>query len=129
IRKSVISEKEKDPFDTYHFFKERLDVKDINQVIFFWLMADYAQFDKNNPVDNQVFQKKIREVSTWSDFGIHPSYASNLHPKKLSVEIKRLKNILGKPILKSRQHYIKLKFPETYRNLLSNGIKEDYTMA
>ena len=129
IRKSVISENEKDPFDTYHFFKERLDVKDINQVIFFWLMADSAQFDKNNPVDNQVFQKKIREVSTWSDFGIHPSYASNLHPKKLSVEIKRLKNILGKPILKSRQHYIKLKFPETYRNLLSNGIKEDYTMA
>ena len=128
-RKSVISGNEKDPFDTFHLFKERLDAKDVDQVIFFWLMADYGEFDKNNPVDNHAFQEKIREVSIWSDFGIHPSYASNHHPKKLSIEIERLENILRKSILKSRQHYIKLKFPETYRNLISNGIKEDYTMA
>ena len=30
---------------------------------------------------------------------------------------------------KSRNHYITLKFPETYRNLISAGITDDYTMG
>ena len=129
IRNSVISGKTTDPFDTFDYFKERMDAKDVNTVLFFWLMADYAAFDKNNPVDNKAFQEKIREVSSWSDYGIHPSYASNREPQKLALEIKRLADVLDKPVVKSRQHYIKLKFPETYRHLISAGIKEDYSMA
>ena len=30
---------------------------------------------------------------------------------------------------KSRQHFLMLRFPETYRNLIANGISEDYTMG
>src|SRR5690606_6388446 len=93
------------------------------------LMADYAKFDKNNPVTNLFFQEKIREVSKWAEIGIHPSYASNSNPEKLKIEIQRLEKISGKRIRKSRQHYIKLNFPETYQNLIANGIEEDYTMA
>lgn len=98
-------------------------------MIFFWLMADYDEFDKNNPVNNPAFQAKIREISSWAEFGIHPSYASNSNLNKLKIEIERLSKVLGKPIEKSRQHYLKLKFPETYKNLLANVIKEDHTMA
>ena len=47
----------------------------------------------------------------------------------LQKEKKRLEEIIGKEVIKSRQHFLMLKFPETYRNLLKAGIKEDYTMG
>src|SRR5690606_12639845 len=97
--------------------------------IFFWLMADYGKFDKNNPVNNLEFQKQIQSVSKWAETGIHPSYASNSNPEKLKTEIQRLEKISGQKITKSRQHYIKLNLPETYQNLIEQGIEEDYTMA
>ena len=99
------------------------------RMIFFWLMADYGPFDKNNPVNNVQFQNKIREVSNWADCGIHPSYTSNSNPGKLKVEIERLEKIIGKKITKSRHHYLKLNFPGTYQNLIEKGITEDYTLA
>ena len=34
-----------------------------------------------------------------------------------------------KPVTKSRQHYIRMNLPETYRLLLENGIKEDHSMG
>lgn len=136
-RRKIISGKENDPFDTFEFFQSfldssipRNDKKDNNiSMIFFWLMADYGKFDKNNPVGNLNFAQKIREVSQWAESGIHPSYASNSQPEKLKKEIERLEKILGQKIKKSRQHYIMLRFPETYRNLIQNGIWEDYSMA
>ncbi|MBA5628734.1 polysaccharide deacetylase family protein [Moheibacter lacus] len=133
-RKKIISGKEKDPFDTFEVIKKWMDSfilrNDKNvKMIFFWLMADYGAFDKNNPVSNLAFQEKIKEIAAWSESGVHPSYASNSNPEKLEVEIKRLEKILGKKIRKSRQHYIKLSFPETYQNLIQKGIQEDYSMG
>ncbi len=127
-RKRIIFNKEKDPFDTFELFKN-LRNRYKNKVVFFWLMADYDRFDKNNPTENRYFKEKIKEISEWAEFGIHPSYASNSNPEKLKKEIRRLENVLGEKVLKSRQHYIKLTFPETYQRLIQEGIKEDYTMA
>jgi len=127
-RRRIISEDEADPFDTFDYFKllkEKYDFK----MIFFWLMADYGHFDKNNPVGNSNFQNKIREASTWAGCGIHPSYVSNSSKEKLKAEIERLSGILEEPIEKSRQHYIRLSFPGTYQNLINAGIKEDFTMG
>lgn len=128
-RRNALNSKEKDPFDTFSYFKDRFNSKEVKKVIFFWLMADYGTFDKNNPVHNTQFQAKIKEVSKWAEMGIHPSYASNSNFMKLAIEIQRLREILQKPILNSRQHYILLSFPKTYQNLIREGVKNDYTMA
>ena len=47
----------------------------------------------------------------------------------ISVEKARLEELSGEKIVKSRQHYLKFKLPETYNFLLSAGIKEDYSMG
>lgn len=127
-RRDVISGKVRDPYDTYDYFKSLKD-KFNTEMIFFWLMADYSAFDKNCPVTNTEFQRKIREVSKWAKIGIHPSYVSNSKPKKLKIEIERLSKISNQPVEKSRQHYIKMNLPTTYRRLIKEGIREDYTMA
>ncbi len=133
-RRKIISNREEDPFDTFEVFKKWMDSFILRndhkiKMIFFWLMADYGKFDKNNPVGNLDFAQKIREVSQWAESGIHPSYTSNSRPEKLKMEIGRLEKVLDQKIKKSRQHYIMLRFPETYRNLIQNGIQEDYSMA
>jgi len=47
----------------------------------------------------------------------------------LKNEIARLSAICGNEILDSRQHYLKMTFPETYRRLISFGIGRDFTMG
>lgn len=128
-RETVISGKEKDPFDTFDYFKSLHDSKKVDKLIFFWLLGNYGKFDKNNPVNNSFFQQKISEISAWAESGLHPSYASNSNFNQLKIEKKRLENILNFPVKKSRQHYLKLNLPETYQNLLAAGITEDYSMA
>lgn len=127
-RRDVISGKMKDPYDTYDYFKSLKEKHNV-EMIFFWLMGDYSAFDKNCPVNNPDFQRKIKEVSNWAEIGIHPSYVSNAKPNKLKLEINRLSKIINRRIQKSRQHYIKLNLPTTYRRLIEEGIIEDHTMA
>ena len=74
-------------------------------------------------------QSLIKDISSKAVTGIHPSFASNQMPEKITVEKKRLKEITGDEVTKSRQHFLKLRFPDTYRNLLAAGITDDYTMG
>ena len=61
--------------------------------------------------------------------GIHPSYSSNANQKIVAKEIKNLNQVLNKDVTKSRQHFLKLTFPDTYRNLIECDIQEDYSMG
>jgi hypothetical protein len=122
--------KERDPYDTYQFLDSVFKGNE-EKVKFFFLLGDYAQFDKNVSHENRHFQRLILNISQKYDVGIHPSFAGFLHGchGKVIKESGRLKKITGKEILKSRQHYLNLKFPKTYQNLIKAGISEDYTMG
>jgi len=127
-RKNVLSEKEKDPYDTFDFQKEmhkRYDLKPI----YFFLLGDWAQNDKNLLHTNARMQSLIKNISKNTETGIHPSFASNEHPEKVKIEKERLEIIQHSHVTKSRQHFLKLRFPHTYRNLILVGITDDYTMG
>ncbi|HMQ47463.1 MAG TPA: polysaccharide deacetylase family protein [Saprospiraceae bacterium] len=118
-----------DPFFTYPMMlsiHERLGLKPI----FFFLLGDYGAFDKNISPDHPALQGLIQHLAEKYETGIHPSYQSNKDASILYREVSRLEAILDhKPVLKSRQHYLKLRFPDTYRQLLAAGIREDYSMG
>ena len=119
---------EKDPFDTYGYLDALHKQYGIDPYWFF-LVGNYNTYDKNLPLDNEAFQDLIKKISQRAEIGIHPSYESNKDYKQLKKEFDYISGISEKPITRSRQHYLKLLFTETYQNLLKLGIKEDYTLG
>ncbi len=99
------------------------------QPIFFLLLGDHAAFDKNPNVRNSAFQELIRFISSNYTVGLHPSYRSNFDLGILQKEKERFERLTDQPLLLSRQHFLKLRFPETYHNLLALGVKQDYSMG
>ncbi|MBN1338796.1 MAG: polysaccharide deacetylase family protein [Bacteroidales bacterium] len=118
----------KDPFDTFQYHRE-LQKKHQLKVIFFILFADYGLNDKNIPVTNLSFQRLIKSLADYAEIGIHPSFSSDKNPHKLKTEVERLSQVLNWEITKSRQHFLLLNLPSTYRNLINLGITDDYSMG
>jgi hypothetical protein len=127
-RTKVLLGKLKDPYDTYEKQLEIQKKYKIN-VIYFFLLGDYGINDKNLPSNNKKFQSLIKHLNDYAEVGIHPSYGSNDNYNQVKKEINRLSTIVHRDIFKSRQHFLKLKFPSTYKTLIENGITDDYTMG
>ncbi len=127
-RTQVLLDLQEDPYDTYGYqyaLQEKYDLKPI----YFFLLGEYGPHDKNISVDRTRFQDLIQSVSDYASVGIHPSYRSNDLPEALVEEVKSLSRIIKREIVQSRQHYVRLHFPETYKRLLELNITKDYSMG
>jgi hypothetical protein len=127
-RTNVLLSLKKDPYDTYDYQLQLLKKYKFKSVYFF-LLGDYGVNDKNIPFLNPKFQSLIKMLGDYAEIGIHPSYGSNNKSTQLKKEISRLSKVLHKDILCSRQHFLKLRLPETYRDLIDADITDDYTMG
>ncbi|PID87779.1 MAG: hypothetical protein CSB06_03870 [Bacteroidia bacterium] len=116
-----------DYLDTYDYIKEVAESSGIYPV-FFLEIGKYARYDRNLPL-NRTYKSLIKKLEEFGELGIHPSYRSNFKPEDLPRLVRKLEKITKKKITKSRQHFLMLRFPETYERLISNGIEEDYTMG
>jgi hypothetical protein len=127
-RLAVLAQSQKDPFDIFDTF-DHWHTNDAHDVMFFFLLGDWGEYDKNTHHENTDFQDIIKKINQKYTTGIHPSYASNQKTKQLENEISRLRNITKQEVIHSRQHFLKLRLPSTYQNLLAAGIRHDYTMG
>lgn len=117
-----------DPFDTFAALA-RLHRESDTRPRVFWLLADAGRQDVNPSHQLPAYRELIREVSTWSDGGIHPGYHAHLDTTLIGRHKSRLEAILDAPIEHSRQHFLRMRLPATYRALLAAGIRHDYTMG
>lgn len=124
----VIARKIPDPFDSYNYLKNIQKRFNLRPTYFF-LLADYGLNDKNISHQNRKFQSLIKSIGDYADLGIHPSFGSNYKTSKLHDEILRLERIIKRDVHRSRQHFLKLHLPYTYRRLVEEDISEDYTMG
>lgn len=123
-RTDVLKGNKPDPFDCFDWINEQYP----KEILYFLLMQSDTPFDRNQLSSLPEFQKKIQALAIENEMAVHPSYYS-LDKNLYRTEINALSNIIGKPVLKSRQHYIKLSMPATYRKLIESGITDDYTMG
>lgn len=118
----------KDPFDVYEMVKSWDKKYQINTLYFFLLGNKHA----NDVALNQnhlKFRKTVKDVANRNSIGIHPSYFSHLKVSEVKTEKQTLENISSISITKSRQHYLLLNLPKTYRDLIEVDLTHDYTLA
>jgi len=127
-RYGCLTRGEKDPYDVFDYIIENID-KNNTDVRFFFPTGDHSEFDKNPSWKNVEYEKLINRIADKFRIGIHPSFRAADNPSMVKTEVIRLKSILKKDILLSRFHYLKLRMPDSYRNIINAGISEDYSMG
>lgn len=127
LRKAVNTGIQKDPYDTYDQISDVAGRFDHTRI--FWLLGDIGEYDRNISWRDPRHKRLIRNMKQLARVGLHPSYASNYSDKRLSEERQRLQQILETEPQESRQHFLKLQLPYTYRRLIAEGFKKDYTMG
>lgn len=127
-RTHVLTGHKKDPFNYYKFQKKVCTNHGI-PLRYFILCSGKTEHDHSLDNKSMAFRKLVKKVRFCGKVGIHPSYYSNENASKLNREIRILSKLLRKRVRHSRQHFIKLTFPETYRRLINAGIHTDYSMG
>lgn len=97
---------------------------------YFWLLADNTDYRDPNPYPIPAAQREwMTELSEKWITGIHPGYRSMDEPALIREEAGRLAAITGHGVSHSRQHFLRFRLPETYRELRLAGISHDYSMG
>jgi len=123
-----IESRSKDPFHCYEWLDDLHQRKGLTPLYFF-LVGSYGPYDKNANPNARVFQELIQSIAHQYIVGLHPSYRSNGDQTVLKEEFQMLEQIIGPPLVHSRQHYLKVHLPDTYQHLIDVGIKQDYSMG
>lgn len=119
----------KDPFDVYDEFDRLHSMYGINSIYFFLFSKKRTKYDINLSRYNKAFIKTIQKLAKKSTIGIHPSYHSRYNTRIVEEELSSLSSLTSQLIDSSRQHYLKLRLPNTYKSLSAIGIQNEYTMG
>ncbi|WP_276132916.1 polysaccharide deacetylase family protein [Polluticoccus soli] len=126
---NVLSGKEQDPYDSFDWLEQLHKRLGLSPNYYVLASLKTTPFDKNIHPQHPEMQKLIRSLAGEGSIGLHPSYYGDEKQELLGEEKASLEKIIGKKITSSRQHYIKLTLPDTYRALMSIGISNDYSMG
>ena len=127
-RLSTLFNLRRDPYDTFRKQRNWNKTHGI-EAIYFMLFAPFGSKDRNVSPHSTETAVKLREIADWSTVGIHPSYASNSEADLVQNERVQLQEVLRRPVIHSRQHYLRMRTPQTFRNLVDLGVKEEHSMG
>jgi len=117
-----------DPFDCFFWLKKTHMRLNLQPTFFILVAQKNSSFDKNILPSTLAMKTLISSLAQQGKIGLHPSFFSGGENIFLG-EKSLLENIIGKAISCSRQHYIRIQTPKTYRYLIEHGIKEDFSMG
>ncbi|MCK9398973.1 MAG: polysaccharide deacetylase family protein [Bacteroidales bacterium] len=117
-----------DPYDNFQLHLD-LAAKYGHPIMYFALLGDFGRYDRNITYRSKQFRELLLKLSLTAEMGLHPSYQSFIRPEIFKKEKLRLEEIVQKPVITSRFHFLRLKFPQTYRDLAAAGIREDFSMG
>jgi hypothetical protein len=127
-KKLVLLHLKKDPYDTFDY-QEKLFTQYKLRPIYFILAGKRGDHDRNIPPDAKRFKELVKKLSYYGEIGIHPSFQSESNPEIVAKEIENVERNISRKITKSRQHFLRMSLPETFRCNAKLGITDDYTMT
>ncbi|NJB85752.1 hypothetical protein GGR26_001497 [Lewinella marina] len=97
---------------------------------YFWLVARPGCRQDTNPFPIPATQRAVmQELESSARQGLHPGYRSSEHPELLAKEKQLIAELLEREVESSRQHFLRLRLPHTYRQLEEHGLREDHSMG
>ena len=129
-RLRVLAGKAQDPFDAFDWMRGQHQNSSLLPPVYFMLAApESGPYDKNISPLHPAMAALATDFALQGMVGIHPSYTTSEQPQKITLEKQWMEDVLGVPVTQSRQHYIRLRFPDTYRQLIAAGITDDWSMG
>lgn len=128
---NVFSGRKKDSFDVFNWLDELHEKHKLQPIYFLLKLLNKSKYDVNVLASSKAIKKLYKQLSEKYLVGLHPSYKSSEdeNGELLVAEKNMLSNIIQKTITVSRNHYLKLTIPQTYRTLTQKGFANDYSMA
>lgn len=116
-----------DPFDV---FEEIRDLCPRDRTRFFFLIDRHCPQDSRFTFRTVPYRKLIMRLTREWGFkgGLHPSYQTYKDAEMLEFEHKAL-GVLIPNFTSSRQHYLRYRLPETFRNLEGLGVEDEYSIC
>lgn len=126
--RNVLLNKEKDAYNTFDFILDELH-KTNQKAIFFFLMNDDGKDNSNVAPKSKLLKEKIALLANQNfNIGIHPSYFAE-EKKLFEQEIETIEIIKQSAITISRQHFLRIYFPNYFRELVKFNIQKDYSLS
>ncbi|MBL7730322.1 MAG: polysaccharide deacetylase family protein [Chitinophagaceae bacterium] len=129
LRRAVLNNQTPDPFDSYDWIDNLHRPYKCKPRYFFLVPEKAGKYDRNNLPSEMAMQVLIRQHADKYSIGVHPSWQSGDDTALMRKEIRTIEHITKLKVMASRQHFIRLSLPETYRRLVEAGIKEDFSMG
>lgn len=126
---NVFTGKQKDPFDSFVWLDDLHGKLGLTPMYFFLTLVKKNKYDKNLPAASKKLQKLYKGIADRYACGLHPSWQSGSAEWLLVKEKHLLENIIDKKVYHSRNHYLRMVLPNTYRRLIAAGITDDHSMA
>lgn len=128
-RNKVLSGELQDPYDSFDWMDELHRQHQLKSRYFFLVAEKTGKYDRNILPKEKALQQLIKQHAEKYETGVHPSWQSGDDTSLIKKEIQRIENIVGKKVTFSRQHFIRLSLPQTFRQLLAAGINEEFSMG
>jgi hypothetical protein len=123
---NVLHRNLKDPYDTFDYIHQTVSGK---QLLYFVLCGGENEYDEAIPIQNEEMLNLLGKLHPRYELCLHPSYDTISNDDLIKEQKLLLENIIKRPVVRSRQHFLRLRLPITYQLLLENGITHDYSMA
>ena len=120
-----------DDFDLYDFFMDVSEQANVKSHFYFMSESSSTTIpDHEGYLNNDKLQSILTRIkSRGHEIGFHPSYFTLGDKRIFEAEYHRLFDVtLDKP-KEGRQHYLRVKFPETMKNWSDNGFQIDSSMG
>lgn len=119
---------EKDPYQQFRYL-DKLHHELGCKYTMFIHVGPFGKRDRHTIYPLLFFYYYLRKQHHSHVIGIHPSYYAAFHESRMRDEKKRLERLLQSPVGCSRNHYLRIRLPFTYRALNEIGIKRDFSMG
>ena len=127
-RLKVVLHLKRDPYFQAVCWIDDFHKKHEKSYYFFILLSKYGKYGRKTIYPHRTFfsyLKKLKNVK----IGIHPSYESFLDKNIVDKEKQKLEKKLGKEISETRQHFLRIRFPESFSVLDELKFSEDFSLS